>query len=124
MVTAGSRSGYEAISEHESESEDRFVAALAAVAALTSWIGSNGRPILASAAGDGIIRRWDATTGTPIGDPLTGHTDRVMTLTSWTDQAGRQLLASASFDGTVRRWDATTGDPIGDPLLIRKANMP
>ena len=87
-------------------------------------IGRAGeRDLIVSAGGDDIlteyaditVRVWDATTGQPIGDPLTGHTDRVTAVAI--GQAGdRDLIVSASRDATVRVWDATTGQPIGDPL--------
>ena len=72
--------------------------------------------IVASGHSDGTIRRWDATAGKLIGNPLTGHTDYVTVLTAWTGPAGHVMLASASWDGTIRRWDATTGVQVGDPL--------
>ena len=93
---------------------DRLVAALGPVLALTSWAGPDG-PMLASGGQDGTIRRWNATTGTPGGDPMTGHTDWVRALTSWAGPDG-PMLASASDDGTIRRWNATTGTPVGDPM--------
>ena len=68
---------------------------------------------LATASDDGTVRLWDADTGQPIGDPLTGHTDAV---TSVAFSPDGHRLASASADSTVRLWDADTGQPIGDPL--------
>jgi WD40 repeat protein len=76
----------------------------------------DGRALLATAGYDGTVRRWDATTGAPIGDPLTGHTYSVRTVTALTLPDGRALLATAGDDRTVRRWDAATGTPIGNPL--------
>jgi WD40 repeat protein len=68
---------------------------------------------LASASGDGTVRLWDATSGEPIGDPLTGHDVLVFAVAFSPDGA---TLASAGEDGTVRLWDATSRQPIGDPL--------
>jgi WD40 repeat protein len=62
------------------------------------------------------VRLWDPGTGSPAGDPLTGHTRPVRAVTFGTLPDGRVLLASGSWDGTVRLWDPGTGTPVGVPL--------
>ena len=58
---------------------------------------------------------WDAATGSPVGEPLTGHTGPVSSVA--VGQAdGRAIIASGSDDRTVRVWDAATGSPVGEPL--------
>ena len=37
----------------------------------------DGQLLLASGSWDETVRLWDPATGTPVGDPLTGHTDGV-----------------------------------------------
>ena len=74
---------------------------------------SPNRPLLATASDDRTVRFWDPTTGTPLGDPLEGHSDLVWGVAFSPD--GR-LLASTSGDRTVRLWDPTTGNPVGEPL--------
>ncbi|MGH8895537.1 MAG: NACHT and WD repeat domain-containing protein [Egibacteraceae bacterium] len=69
---------------------------------------------IASASSDRTVRRWDAHTGKPIGQPLTGHTARVLGVAFSPD--GKTII-SASQDGTVRLWNAATGKPL-DQLLI------
>ena len=75
----------------------------------------DGRPVIVTGGDDGTVRRWDATTGQAIGDPLTGHTDWVRAVAVG-DVDGRPVIVTGGSDGTVRRWDATTGQAIGDPL--------
>ena len=58
------------------------------------------------AAYDNTVRVWDADTGQPIGDPLTGHTDSVYSVAFSPDG---HRIASGSDDNTVRLWDAGTG---------------
>ena len=60
------------------------------------------------------MRLWDPATGTPVGDPLTGHTARVGAVAAVPLPDGRTLLATGSSDGTVRLWDPAS--PVGDPL--------
>ncbi|MDH6247946.1 WD40 repeat protein, partial [Mycobacterium sp. OTB74] len=72
----------------------------------------NGKRI-ASGSWDNTVRLWDAASGLPIGQPLTGHTSTVFSVAFSPD--GKRI-ASASDDKTVRLWDAGTGLPIGQPL--------
>ena len=55
---------------------------------------------------DETVRLWDADTGNPIGQPLTGHTDTVISVAFSPDGT---RIASGSDDNTVRVWDADTG---------------
>jgi WD40 repeat protein len=59
-------------------------------------------------AWDDTVRVWDLTTGIPIGDPLTGHTNTVPAV-ACTQLDGRPIAVTGSWDRTVRVWDLTTG---------------
>ena len=62
------------------------------------------------------MRLWDPATGTPVGEPLTGHTGPVEAVCAVTGPGGRTLLATGSWDKTVRLWDPTTATPVGQPM--------
>ena len=56
------------------------------------------------------MRVWDAATGQPRGEPLTGHTGKVEAVAI--GRIGdRDIIVSGSWDHTVRMWDAATGQP-------------
>ncbi|KIO15586.1 hypothetical protein M407DRAFT_45956, partial [Tulasnella calospora MUT 4182] len=61
---------------------------------------------LASGSDDSTVRLWDAQTGAPLGEPLTGHSDSIRSVVFSPDG---KTLASGSHDRTVRLWDAQTG---------------
>ncbi|MYV38991.1 hypothetical protein GT030_08920, partial [Streptomyces sp. SID1328] len=65
-------------------------------------------PIAVTASWDKTIRLWDLTTGQPIGQPLTGHTDVVLSV-ACTLLDGTPIAVTGSSDRTVRLWDLTTG---------------
>ena len=68
---------------------------------------------IVSGSEDNTVRVWDAQTGAPISNPLSGHTDWVGSVAFSPDG---QRIVSGSGDQTVRLWDAKTGVPIGNPL--------
>ena len=81
--------------------------------AVSSVAFSPDRKQIASVSWDNTVRLWNAATGQPIGQPLTGHTSAVSSVAFSPDG---KLIVSGSWDETVRLWNTATGQPIGQPL--------
>jgi WD40 repeat protein len=64
---------------------------------------------VATAVSDGTVRLWNLD-GTPRGEPLRGHRDRVLSVAF---SPGGDLVASAGADGSLRIWKID-GSPRGD----------
>ncbi|MEU9575397.1 P-loop NTPase fold protein [Streptomyces massasporeus] len=94
-----------------------------------SWGSVDGQPVLATGGEDGTVRLWDPTTGTALGDPMTGHTQPLtgpadgLWWGDWGGVDGRAVLAWASHDGTVGLWHPATGRRLGDPLTGHGASI-
>src|SRR6185369_9857852 len=73
----------------------------------------DGRVIAVAASWDTTVQVWDLTTATPIGDPITGHTDAVEAVATAVLPDGRVIAVTGGWDGTVRVWDLATATPIG-----------
>ena len=67
-------------------------------------------------AQDRTVRRWDRATGTPVGDPLTGHTDAVTGCAFGSRPDGTLLLATTGSRPDGAAVGPRTGAPLGDPL--------
>jgi hypothetical protein len=80
---------------------------------VTSVAFSRDGKRIATGGVDKTVQQWDAATGRPIGEPLTGHTGLVLSVAFSPD--GTRII-SGSDDKTVRVWDATTGKPVGEPM--------
>ncbi|GAA2095767.1 TIR domain-containing protein [Microlunatus panaciterrae] len=70
-------------------------------------------------SGDLWLRVWDASTGRPVGQRLSGHQAKPRSI-AWSPD-GTQL-ASGGLDSTLRRWDARSGSQIGPPVVVRRAS--
>ena len=78
---------------------------------------ADGRPVIVSGSNDHTVRVWDATTGTPIGDPFTGHTDWVRSVAIG-QVDGRPVIVSGSNDHTVRVWNAVVASVYAQQLRL------
>jgi WD40 repeat protein len=74
--------------------------------------------VIVSGSADRSVRIWNPATGMPIGEPLTGHTDSVLSVAVG-EIKGRTVIVSGSADRSVRIWDPATGALIGEPLTGR-----
>jgi WD40 repeat protein len=68
-------------------------------------VSPDGRQMVSS-GDDGLIRRWDAESGQPVGDPLTGQTGKAGAAYV---RDGRWIGSVNSADWTLRIWDAHSG---------------
>ena len=75
----------------------------------------DGRPVIISGSSDQTIRVWNLATGTPVGAPITGHTQAVNAV-AVAELDAQPVIISGSSDQTIRVWDLATGTPIGDPI--------
>ncbi|MFJ3672804.1 hypothetical protein ACIPSE_40730 [Streptomyces sp. NPDC090106] len=87
-----------------------------AVRGVTTFIGTDGRTLLATCSEDRTIRIWDPSSAQQTAAPLLGHTGGILALTTFETQGGHRLLASCGYDGTVRVWDPVTARQVRSPL--------
>jgi WD40 repeat protein len=64
----------------------------------------------------GRARLWRRADGTPVGQPLTGHTGTVWAVAIGALPDGTPVIVSGGDDGTVRVWRLADGTPAGPPL--------
>ena len=74
-------------------------------------LSRNGR-IAITGSDDHTARLWDATTGMPLGSPLT-HQGKVLAVALNPEGT---LAVTGSDDQTARLWDVASGRMLGDPL--------
>ena len=77
-------------------------------------ISSDGE-LLVSDHFDGTVRRWSASTGESLGQPLGCHNDRINDVA--VSENGNRIV-SCPEDGDVRLQDALSGEGIGIPLRV------
>ncbi|CUA76111.1 Ribosome assembly protein 4 [Rhizoctonia solani] len=75
---------------------------------------------VAAGCSDHTVRIMNAHDGTPLLDPLQGHTEFVRSVAFSPDG---KLVASGSDDHTVRVWNAYTGAPVAGPLQAHKKDV-
>jgi WD40 repeat protein len=63
------------------------------------------------------VRVWRLADGTPVGDPLHGHTNAVNAVAAGAlPDATPVIMSGGRGDATVRVWRLADGTPVGDPL--------
>jgi WD40 repeat protein len=72
----------------------------------------DGRVLAIGRYEDGTVRRWDAATGEPVGEPIPGPQGDVGALA-----AAGGILVIGDSNGTVHRWDPVTGEPLAQAQI-------
>ncbi|CUA76114.1 Kinesin-like protein KIF21B [Rhizoctonia solani] len=75
---------------------------------------------VAAGCDDYTVRIMNAHDGTPLLDPLLGHTGRVNSVAF---SPNGKLVASGSSDHTIQVWNAYTGAPAAGPLRYHKEDV-
>jgi len=75
--------------------------------------------LIVSGSLDTTVRLWDAATGQPIGQPLTGHTE---TVTGVAFSPDGQRIVSGSADSTLHLWP-NYPDPVSAMCAKLTTNM-
>ena len=80
----------------------------------------DGTPVIVSGGDDGTVRVWRLADGTPLGEPLTGHSSVVDAVAVGALPDGTPVIVSGGDDNddTVRVWRLADGTPLGDPLWL------
>ncbi|MFD1539240.1 WD40 repeat domain-containing protein [Nonomuraea guangzhouensis] len=104
------------------ESRKAYSVAMGLIGDRRVIVSGHGAEFIDEEGADGEVRLWDAVTGSPIGEPLRGHTGAVLSVAIG-EVDGRAIVVSASYDGTVRIWDPTTATPVGEPLRGHTARV-
>jgi WD40 repeat protein/V8-like Glu-specific endopeptidase len=96
------------------------------VAAMVPAALPDGTPVIISGGSDrkvagGTVRVWRLADGTPVGEPLRGHTGEgyhsgVAAVAAGEMPDGTPVIISGGYDGAVRVWRLADGTPVGEPL--------
>ena len=65
--------------------------------------------MIISGGDDCTVRVWRTDDGTPVGEPLTGHTDWVWRWRPGSCRIGTLVIISGDHDRTVRVWRTADG---------------
>jgi WD40 repeat protein len=83
---------------------------------VTALVASPDGRVLYSGSNDTAIRRWNAQTGAPMGQPMQAGTQSDDAISSLVLSPDGGVLYSADFNSNFRRWNAHTSEQIGSPM--------
>ena len=76
----------------------------------------DGTPVIVTGGGDRTVWVWRLADGTPVGEPLAGHTGPVETVAVGALPDGTPVIVSGGRDGTVQVWRLADGILVAFPL--------
>ncbi|MFF5077404.1 WD40 repeat domain-containing protein [Actinoplanes sp. NPDC000266] len=81
-----------------------------------AMLAEEGSALIVAGSSGGVVSRWDASTGGPVGRQWTASTGKLLAIGVRRLRDGRVLVAASGEGGVLQLGDAMTGEPVGSPL--------